>query len=203
MLDTQIVALQGDHPTTNTLIIAEHFGKKHKDVLRALRELVNDCDEEFGRRNFAPTPYYDSQGKQQNMYTLTRDGFMLLSMGFTGANATRLKIAFIDAFNKMEAALHQNAVMPGQVEAVQARRMKEELLAAKPQWCKVKRYLDMGLNQVEICRLIGKSRSAVRHMLDKMAACGIIQRTVNPLLSAAGKRGNRKRLEMMGGGHVH
>lgn len=203
MLDTQIVALQGDHPTTNTLIIAEYFGKQHKHIMRDLRELMTDCPEEFNGSNFGLVEYYDSKGEKRPMYTLTRDGFMLLSMGFTGANATKLKIAFIDAFNKMEAALHQNAVMPGQVEAVQARRMKEELLAAKPQWRKVKRYLDMGLNQVEVCRLIGKSRSAVRHMLDKMAACGIIQRTVNPLLSAAGKRGNRKRLEMMGGGHVH
>lgn len=97
----------------------------------------------------------------------------------------------------------QQAVRPFQVEALQMQRMKEALLAAHPVWKAIKRYFEMGLTQKEIGRLIGKSASTVRDHLDKMAACGIIQRTVNPLLSAAGKRGNRKRLEMMGGGHVH
>ena len=199
MKDNPIVTIQGDNPTTNTLIIAEHFGKSHKDVLKALRSLIADCREEFGQRNFAPTPYYDSQGKKQNMYTLTRDGFMLLSMGFTGSNATKLKIAFIDAFNQMEAALRQNAVMPGQVEAVQMQRMKEALLTANPMWKAIARYFEMGLTQKEIGRLVNRNVSTVRKHLDKMAACGIIQRTINPLLSAAGKRGNQKRLQAMGG----
>lgn len=202
MIDTQIVTIQGDHPTTNTLIIAEHFGKKHKDVLRAVRDLVNDCEEEFGRRNFAPTPYYDSQGKQQTMYSLTRDGFMLLSMGFTGANATKLKIAFIEEFNRMEAALHQPTPRPGQVEEVKARRAREELLKARPLWAQIQRYLAKGLNQREIALLACKSVTTIRSAMKMMAGCGIIQYSVNPLLSEAGKRGNQKRLSIVGGNHV-
>lgn len=203
MIDTQIVTIQGDHPTTNTLIIAEHFGKKHKDVLRAVRDLVNDCEEEFGRRNFAPTPYYDSQGKQQTMYSLTRDGFMLLSMGFTGTNATKLKIAFIEEFNRMEAALHQPMPRPGQVEEVKARRAREELLKVHTAWAAIIRYRDKGLTIREIALLTWRSETTLRRDLKRMAACGLISYTVNPLLSEAGKRGNQKRLSIVGGNHVH
>ena len=179
MLDTQIVTIQGDHPTTNTLIIAEHFGKKHKDVLRAVRDLVNDCEEEFGRRNFAPTPYYDSQGKQQTMYSLTRDGFMLLSMGFTGANATKLKIAFIEEFNRMEAALHQPTPRPGQVEEIKAGRAREELLKAKPLWGRIAKYLGMGLSGAEIALLLKHNASTIRKHRRRMEACGIITPPAN------------------------
>ncbi|WP_432442364.1 Rha family transcriptional regulator, partial [Campylobacter coli] len=35
-------------------------------------------------------------------YNLTRDGFSLLAMGFTGKEALQWKILFIDAFNEME-----------------------------------------------------------------------------------------------------
>ena len=93
----------------------------------------------------------------------------------------------------------QHGVMPGQVEGLQMQRMKEALLSANPMWRSIARYFEMGLTQKEIGRLVNRNVSTVRKHLDKMAACGIIQRTINPLLSAAGKRGNQKRLQMMGG----
>ena len=202
MIDTQIVTIQGDHLTTNTLIIAEHFGKQHKHVIRAIRELIAECPEEFSGPNFGLAEYYDDQGKKRPMYEITRDGFMLLSMGFTGANATKLKIAFIEEFNRMEAALHQPMPRPGQVEEVKARRAREELLKARPLWAQIQRYLEKGLNQREIALLACKSVTTIRAAMKMMAGCGIIQYSVNPLLSEAGKRGNQKRLSIVGGSHV-
>ncbi|SFF26461.1 antA/AntB antirepressor family protein [Nitrosomonas sp. Nm166] len=97
----------------------------------------------------------------------------------------------------------QSEARPFQVETLQMERMKEALLKAYPSWRKIKRYFEMGLTQKEIGRLIRKSESTVRRSLDKMTACGVINRTINPLLSAYGKRGNQKRLALMGGNHVH
>jgi len=96
----------------------------------------------------------------------------------------------------------QHDVRPGQVESLQIERMKEALLAAYPAWKKIKRYFEMGLTHKEIGRLIRRSESTVRRHLDKMTACCVINRTINPLLSAYGKRGNQKRLSL-GGHHVH
>jgi hypothetical protein len=43
------------------------------------------------------------------MYNITRDGFTLLAMGFTGKAAMQFKLAYIEAFNRMEAELSQPA----------------------------------------------------------------------------------------------
>lgn len=179
MIDTQIVTVKGDHPTTNTLIIAEHFGKQHKHVMRDIRELIAECPEEFSRSNFGPVEYYDSKGEKRPMYEITRDGFMLLSMGFTGTNATRLKIAFIEEFNRMEAALHQPTPRPGQVEEVQSRRAREELLKAKPLWSRIAKYIGMGLSGAEIGMLLKCNVSTIRKHRRRMEACGLLTPPAN------------------------
>lgn len=95
------------HSLTTSRIIAKSFGKQHKDVLRAIADL--ECSEDFNRRNFAPVEYRDAKGEARPEYQMTRDGFMFLAMGFTGARAAQMKEAFIAAFNAMEAALRQPA----------------------------------------------------------------------------------------------
>ena len=102
----------------------------------------------------------------------------------------------------MEAALHHPLQRPGQVDELQARRARDELLKAKPLWVKIRRYRDKGLTQEEIALLTWRSVTTIRAAMKRMAACGLIQYTVNPLLSEAGKRGNQKRLSL-GGNHVH
>lgn len=98
------VVLKGDHPVTSSLRIAEIFGKQHKDVLKRIAAL--DCGEEFNGRNFAPVEYLDTKGEIRPAYELTRNGFALLVMGFTGPKALAFKIAFIERFDAMEAALY-------------------------------------------------------------------------------------------------
>lgn len=90
-------------PTTTTRIIAERFGKRHADVLRTLENL--ECSEEFTQRNFAFSQFLDTSGKSNKEYTVTRDGFMFLVMGFTGKKAATIKEQFIVAFNAMEEKL--------------------------------------------------------------------------------------------------
>ena len=89
--------------TTTSLQIAEHFGKRHADVIRAIRKL--DCPTEFTERNFALSEFTDSTGRKLPCYHITKDGFVFLAMGFTGKEASQWKVAYITAFNKMEADL--------------------------------------------------------------------------------------------------
>ena len=86
-----------------SLDIAETFGKEHKNVLRDIREL--ECSDEFNRLNFELTSYIDARNRKQDMYYITRDGFTLLAMGYTGEKAMRFKEAYIRQFNAMEKAL--------------------------------------------------------------------------------------------------
>lgn len=94
---------------TTSRVIAEKFEKNHRDVLRAVRDLV-EANSEWGMRNFAQTPYVDVQnGQTYQMYEMTRDGYSMLVMGFTGKRAMDWKIKFLAAFNAMEARLRQSA----------------------------------------------------------------------------------------------
>lgn len=65
--------------------------------------------EEFADRNFIISEYTDEQGKPRKQYILTRDGFTLLAMGFTGAKAMQFKVAYITAFNRMESIINGEA----------------------------------------------------------------------------------------------
>lgn len=87
----------------SSLDVAETFGKEHKNVLKDIREL--NCSEEFGRLNFEPTDYVDEHNRKQPMYYMTRDGFTLLAMGYTGEKAMKFKEAYIKQFNAMERML--------------------------------------------------------------------------------------------------
>lgn len=90
---------------TTSRIIAEKFGKMHKNVLRDIKNLIAS-NPEWGVLNFAQTPYVDPQnGQSYQMYELTRDGYSMLVMGFTGKAAMDWKIKFLEAFNAMEARL--------------------------------------------------------------------------------------------------
>lgn len=101
---------ENNQVTTDSLTVADCFGKRHCDVLRSIKLLK--CSQEFGLRNFASAKYLNEQGKEQPYYEMTRDGWMFLVMGFTGEKAAEWKEKFIAAFNALEAALKQNATVP-------------------------------------------------------------------------------------------
>ncbi|MBX9612413.1 MAG: Rha family transcriptional regulator [Burkholderiales bacterium] len=107
-------------PMATSLQIAENFGKRHTDVLRAIRNLLESIGPQ-GARNFARTlvettmtgaPRIAGAKRNDPAYLITRDGFALLSMGFTGKDALRWKLAYITAFNAMEAKLRSLYIEP-------------------------------------------------------------------------------------------
>ena len=86
--------------------IADVFEKRHSDVLRDIRSVLDNLpDKDFGERNFALSSYVTEQNKENPEYLLTRDGTMLLVMGYNGAKALELKTAYIKCFNEMEQRL--------------------------------------------------------------------------------------------------
>ena len=89
--------------------VARVFEKPHADVLKAVRAL--GCSEEFNAGNFSLVEYKDAKGEMRPEYLMTRDGFTILAMGFTGPKAMAFKEAYIKAFNAMEKALWENELL--------------------------------------------------------------------------------------------
>lgn len=105
----QLVSVNNNRVVTTSLRIAEYFSKAHKDVLKAISNLETTKD--FQERNFSLSFYTrelpNGGSKKEPMYYITRDGFTLLAMGFTGKKAMQFKIAYINAFNEMEEMLQK------------------------------------------------------------------------------------------------
>lgn len=92
--------------------VAERFNKRHGDVVRAIENKLELFQENDSTQNcvqyFIPSSYIDASGKNNKEYLLTRKGFSFIVMGFTGLEADKWKLAYIEAFDKMEATLKSN-----------------------------------------------------------------------------------------------
>ena len=89
-------------PVTTSRKVAEAFNREHKDVINSIEKLImgigKSSDTYFQKCN-----YRNVQNKQvYEEYSMTRDAFSLLVMGFTGKKALQWKIKYIEAFNRME-----------------------------------------------------------------------------------------------------
>lgn len=102
----RLVKVENGQVVTTSLRVAEYFGKDHSNILKSIRSL--DLSLKFNQVNFYLVDYTDQKGERRPMYIMTRDGFTLLAMGFTGKKAMAFKIAYIEAFNRMERMLREN-----------------------------------------------------------------------------------------------
>lgn len=94
-----------DTARVDSRFVAAFFEKEHKHVLRDIRAITepkSGLSTEFIERNFVPISYKDSTGRKLPCYAMTRDGFTILVMGYTGAKAMQFKEAYIKRFNEME-----------------------------------------------------------------------------------------------------
>jgi Rha family phage regulatory protein len=93
-------------PKTNSLILSNAFDKQHKNVLRAIKNTIDNLQnieggKEFNQLNFEPVSYLDDKGEQRTMYEMTEQGFSYVALGFTGKKADKFKLKFINEFFRM------------------------------------------------------------------------------------------------------
>lgn len=93
--------------TVSSLQVAEDFEKEHRNVVQSIEELKKGVAEKSADL-FIESSYQHPQNKQTyKCYNLTRDGFSLLVMGFTGKKALEWKLKYIEAFNLMEQKIRE------------------------------------------------------------------------------------------------
>lgn len=100
-----------DHKTiTTSETVAKVFGKQHKHVMRDIREILETGDDDFNQSNFGLVEYIDKKGEKRPMFEMTKDGFMLLVMGYKTKKAMAIKISYIKAFNYMAEQMSQSGL---------------------------------------------------------------------------------------------
>jgi len=104
------LSIVDNNVVTTSLQVAEYFQKRHDDVLKKIRRLCDEIGNGWCARNFAETQVEVKMPtggtRLDKAYKITRDGFSLLAMGFTGKKALHWKLTYIKAFNAMEAQLY-------------------------------------------------------------------------------------------------
>ena len=107
---TSFVFAQNDDIKTTSLLVAEKFGKTHAHVLRDIEKIITQVSDLFYKTNFGlienETILAASGGVRKDKgYELTKDGFIMVVMSYTGAKAFAIKEAYINAFNLMHTKL--------------------------------------------------------------------------------------------------
>lgn len=127
---------QVGQPATTSLLVAETFGKNHKEVIRDIENLLvkaQNCaltenqqvSEMFFKTEYE-TPLNNGTDavKKNPMYFMNKDGFTLLVMGYTGQKAMEFKLKYINAFNKMETQLKQGYQLQSEFTQAQMQLMQ-------------------------------------------------------------------------------
>lgn len=120
-MDDIILSTQNGEPVASSRDVAKRFGKEHKHVLAAIRQLL--VAENSATKFFHETEF-EYRGQKFPEYLMNRDGFSLLAMGFTGKEAVQWKLKYIQAFNEMEKQLAQRPQLS------RAELMAQALIAA-------------------------------------------------------------------------
>ena len=104
-------------PVTNSLLVAETFGKAHRNVLRDIENL--ECSESFQVLNFEQMfkirELPNGGQAQDRYYNITKDGFTILAMGYTGKKAMEFKEKYIAAFNAMQRTIEHGTITSEQL----------------------------------------------------------------------------------------
>lgn len=143
-----IVFVQNGEVFANSRDVAAYFGKQHQHILRNIDNILKNkgrpkLDDLFIER----FEYHEAAQKEVRFFDMTKDGFTLLAMGFTGQKAMEFKIAYIERFNAMEAELRRQsnvmidysdpAILIGVMNHLQIEnKKKDELIAEQEQHLK-------------------------------------------------------------------
>ena len=117
---SDFVEIKDEEVYTTSRIVAEKFGKEHKNVIQSIEELfknmvqptenINELKNQPVKNDyFIADGYLDAKGETRKQYLITEKGAMLLIMGFTGEKAFAIKTKFIDEFARMKNIINNPA----------------------------------------------------------------------------------------------
>lgn len=149
---------------TNSLLVAEKFKKEHKHVMRDIKLL--NCSDSFRQSNFGLSfrirEIANGGSKKEPFYQITRDGFTILVMGYTGKLAMQFKEEYIAAFNRMEAQLRTS-----ETEAVSSRlsQMDGELAKLRSELARSEREREQQMLGLRFALQTNERLSVIESML--------------------------------------
>lgn len=126
-----VVSVVNNQVTALSTDVARFFGKRHDAVIRDIKNLCSILPSDR-LHNFVETVVTRENPSggapiKSKVYRMTRDGFTLLVMGWTGEKALQFKLAWLDAFNRMEEQLRKQQTFAEQDNALISNEQQYEL----------------------------------------------------------------------------
>jgi len=113
---SQLVFIENNKIVTDSLTVAEVFGKPHDKVIRDIEvqiEKLQQANEiEFSAANFGESTYTNERGRTYRKINLSEDAFTIVAMSYITPEAMKMKVKFIQEFKSMREHIEQNKVKP-------------------------------------------------------------------------------------------
>lgn len=127
-----VVSIVNNNVTALSTDVAKFFGKVHRNVVRDIEELISKLPSSrllnFERSEVSiPSNIKNAPNRIIKAYRMTRDGFTLLVMGWTGEKALQFKLVWLDAFNRMEEQLRKQQTFAEQDNALISSEQQYEI----------------------------------------------------------------------------
>jgi Rha family phage regulatory protein len=107
-----LVEIKNGQAVTDSLTVAEVFGKDHDKVVRDIKVQIDKLFEageaEFSRANFGGSNY-EARGKTYHKFVLSEDAFALVAMSYTTPEAMKFKVKFLQEFKRIKEELQGKA----------------------------------------------------------------------------------------------
>jgi len=177
-MNKQLVFIDNNRVVTDSLTVAECFGKRHDLVLRDIENQISKLKEagegEWGVLNFAETQYQHPQNKQwYKKYLLTEEAFTLVAFSYVTPEAMKMKVRFIEEFKRMKEELQKRQ------QPLQPKTQAEMLLLYAQQMVEQERRMKQIEEQVTVVQhrldnidridTIGDLRQRLNKMIQKYA----------------------------------
>lgn len=135
-----LVILHEGKPMVSSQLVAEKFGKVHRNLIRDIEKL--ECSEDFKVLNFEHCSFKNKMNRSYDGYMMTKDGFAFLCMGFTGKKAAAWKEKYIKAFNQMERRLAKESEdLQWKQARIQSKQVRKDVADI------IKQFVDYASNQ--------------------------------------------------------
>ncbi|GHU37805.1 hypothetical protein AGMMS50256_36220 [Betaproteobacteria bacterium] len=164
--ETLLVSREGERIFTDSLKIAECFGRHHRDVLKLIRNVMEQSPEEERLRNFAQrldVYLVNNARRERPVFELTHDGFAIIAMSFTGEKAMRWKWDFLAAFRAMERQLADYRQREADELKARDRQYVRVLPRIKPNLIPVVEMTKKGMGRARIAATLDKSPASVTY----------------------------------------
>ena len=194
-----LIEVHGKKLTTSSLVVAEQFNKRHKNIIQKIESTFSSENREiieFTRLNFKPGSYIGKDGAETKYYQMTEEGFAEIAMSLTGEKAKLVRIRFLNEFKRIHRLLND----PDQKAVVQNKRdanklMNDALVEHRKQQDKATEYKHF-MTESKLCNwaITGKFEKLNETMLtvDELSILAKIRRFNESLIMAGLEYKERK-----------